>query len=57
MPKSEITLPSGWSPLNLLHTFRSPFLKNTWMAASEKRNNYLTNRVLIPDIVDNYLNK
>ena len=25
----EITLPHGYSPVNLLHTFRTPFLKNT----------------------------
>ena len=29
MPKSEITLQRGCSPVNLLHIFRIPFLKST----------------------------
>ena len=30
----EIALRHGFSPLNLLHIFRTPFAKNTWRAAS-----------------------
>ena len=30
----EIALRHGCSPLNLLHNFRKPFLKNTWAAAT-----------------------
>ena len=29
MPKCEIALRHGCSPVNLLHTFRAPFSKNT----------------------------
>ena len=53
MPKCEITLRHGCSPVNLLHIFRTPFLKNTsgrfllilsnWTSTNENTNNAFVN--------------